>query len=317
MRGGATGSTPDSGSGDPGSNPGPAAMKKVEKEILKVAFPQRPKEKYFPKYDFGLLIVIGGSDFYSGSPALSAMAAFRSGVGMVRIYAPKRAADIIASFSPNLAAYPLEGRWLLKKHLPVLLEAIESAKQVAYGNVACVVGGGLGRTIETQQTIFEFLKEIKIPVVIDADAIYAISKDPSALADKKSLVTPHSFEFFVLTGKKIPLELPLTEKAKIVKEEAQRLKTVILLKGAPDIISDGKEVYLNYTGSPYMAVGGTGDTLAGICGALMAKKLDPLVAAQAGAFLNGRAGEIAAQKLKDGLTALDVVEAIPEVLKEI
>jgi hydroxyethylthiazole kinase-like uncharacterized protein yjeF len=291
-------------------------MEKITKEILKEAFPERPKGKYFKKYDFGLLIVIGGSDFYSGSPALAAMAAFRSGVGMVRIIAPKRAADIIASFSPNLAAYPLEGKWLTKKHLPTLFEMTESARQVAEENVAVVIGGGMGRTRETQETIIEYLSKIDVPVVIDADAIYAVAKKPEIIPGKKFLFTPHAYEFFVLTGRKV-YQLPLEEQIKIAQEEAERLKTVILLKGKPDIITNGKDVALCEAGTPYMAVGGTGDTLAGICGALMARKIYPFLAAKAGAFVNGRAGEIAAQKFKDGLTATDVIEAIPEVLKEI
>ena len=291
-------------------------MEKITKEILKEAFPERPKEKYFKKYNFGLLIVIGGSDFYSGSPALAAMAAFRSGVGMVRIIAPKRAADIIASFSPNLAAYPLEGKWLTKKHLPILFEMTESAKLVAEGKVAVVIGGGMGRTKETQEAIIEYLSKIDVPVVIDADAIYAVAKKPEIIPGKKFLFTPHAYEFFVLTGRKV-YQLPLEEQIKIAREEAERLKTVILLKGKPDIVTNGKEVALCEAGSPYMAVGGTGDTLAGICGALMARKIDPFLAAKAGIYLNGRAGEIAAQKFKDGLTATDVIEAIPEVLKEI
>jgi NAD(P)H-hydrate epimerase len=291
-------------------------MEKISKEILKEVFPERPKGKYFKKYDFGLLIVIGGSDFYSGSPALAAMAAFRSGVGMVRIIAPKRAADIIASFSPNLAAYPLEGKWLTKKHLLTLFEMTESARQVAEENVAVVIGGGMGRTRETQETIVEYLSKIDVPVVIDADAIYAVAKKPEIIPGKKFLFTPHAYEFFVLTGRKV-YQLPLEEQIKIAQEEAERLKTVILLKGQPDVITNGKEVALCEAGTPYMAVGGTGDTLAGICGALMARKIDPFLAAKAGTFVNGRAGEIASQKFKDGLTATDVIEAIPEVLKEI
>jgi NAD(P)H-hydrate epimerase len=291
-------------------------MEKITKEILKEAFPERPKEKYFKKYDFGLLIVIGGSDFYSGSPALAAMAAFRSGVGMVRIIAPRRAADIIASFSPNLAAYPLEGKWLTKKHLPTLFEMTESAKLVAEGNVAVVIGGGMGRTRETQEAIVEYLSKIDVPVVIDADAIYAVAKRPEIIPGKKFLFTPHAYEFFVLTGRKV-YQLPLEEQTKIAQEEAARLKTVILLKGKPDIVTNGKEVALCEAGSPYMAVGGTGDTLAGICGALIARKIDPFLAAKAGAFVNGKAGEIATQKFRDGLTATDIIEAIPEVLKEI
>lgn len=288
-------------------------MKKVTKDILKNIFPERPKDKYFKKYDFGLLLVIGGSDFYSGSPALNAMAAFRTGVGMVRIVAPKRAADIIASFSPNLATYPLEGNWLERKHLATLISMTESAKAVAENNVAVVIGGGMGRSEETQEAILEYLQQVDCPVVIDADAIHAVGKKPEIVSGKPFLFTPHGYEFFVLTKRKT-YQLPTEEQIKIVREEAERLKTVILLKGKPDIISNGKEVALCPTGSPYMAVGGTGDTLAGICGALMARKIDPFLAAQAAAYINGKAGEIATEKLKEGLTATDVIEAIPQVL---
>lgn len=292
-------------------------MIKVEKNFVKKVFPKLPKEKYFVKYDFGLLIVIGGSDFYSGSPALNAMAAFRTGVGMVRIIAPKRAADIIASFSPNLAAYPLPGEILKKEHLTTLLTLCKGAKEVAYGNVACVIGGGLGRSQETQFAVLEFVRQIDIPLVIDADAIYAIAKESSVIEGKSVLFTPHGYEFFVLTGQKIKDNLPLKEKVEIVKREAKRLKATILYKTKPDIITDGERVFLNKKGSPYMAVGGTGDVLAGICGALMARKIEPLLAGAIGAYLNGRAGEIAGEKYNRGLTATDVIEAIPEVLKEI
>mgnify|MGYP001773057122 CR=1 FL=1 len=291
-------------------------MIEITKEVLKEVFPERPKDQYFKKYDFGLLLVIGGSDFYSGSPALVAMAAFRAGVGMVRIFAPKRAADIIASFSPNLAAFPLDGKWLSKEHLPILIEQTKAAKEVAEGKVAVVIGGGMGRTKETQEVILEYLQQIDVPVIVDADAIYALAKKPEVISGKVCLITPHAFEFFVLTQRKI-YQLPLEEQVKIVKEEAERLKTVILLKGKPDVISDGKEVALCYAGSPYMAVGGTGDTLAGIAGAIMTRIKDPFLVAQAAAFLNGKAGEIAAEKLKHSLLATDVIETIPEVLKEI
>lgn len=291
-------------------------MEEITKEVLKEVFPPRPKDQYFKKYDFGLLLVIGGSDFYSGSPALNALSAFKAGVGMVRILAPKRAADIIASFSPNLASYPLEGQILTKKHLPILIEMTTSAKLVAGGKVAVVLGGGMGRSKETQDLVLAYLEKIDVPTVIDADAIYAVSQKPELISKMPTLITPHLYEFFVLTGRKID-DLELKEKAEAVQAEAERLKTTILLKGQPDIISDGKEVALCYAGTSYMAVGGTGDVLAGICGALMAKGVSPFLAGKAGAFLNGRAGEIAAERLKDSLTATDVIEAIPEVLKEI
>jgi len=286
-------------------------MIEVTKNILKNIYKERPAD--VRKYDFGLLLVIGGSEFYSGSPALSALAAFRSGVDMVRIIAPKRAADIIASFKPDLAAYPLEGKWLERKHLATLIGMTESAKAVARGNTAVVIGGGMGRSEETQEAILEYLSQVSVPVVIDADAIHALGKKPEIISGKNFLVTPHTYEFFVLTGKEI-YQLPEEEKIKMVEAEAARLGTTILLKGKTDIISDGKEVAFNKTGSPYLTKGGTGDTLAGICGALMARGIDPFTTAQAAAYINGKAGEIVAQRVKEGLLATELIEAIPEVL---
>ena len=286
-------------------------MKKVTKEILKKIYKIRPPDS--KKYDFGLLIVIGGSEFYSGSPALSAMAAFKSGVDMVRIIAPKRAADIIASFSPDLAAYPLEGSWLEKKHLPTLISMTESAKIVSYGKTAVVIGGGMGRTEETQEAILEYLSKVVSPVVIDADAIHALAKTPEIISGKNFLITPHTYEFFILTKKEI-YQLPEEEKMEQVQKEAKRLGTTILLKGKTDIISNGREVILNETGSPWMTKGGCGDTLAGICGALLARGIDPFTAAQAAAFINGKAGEIVTKKMGEGLLATELIKAIPEVL---
>ncbi len=286
-------------------------MIKVTKNILKNIYKKRPQEVH--KYDYGFLTVIGGSEFYSGSPALAAMAAFKSGVDMVQILAPKRAADIIASFSPNLASYPLKGCWLDREDLATILSMTKSAKAVAKGKTAVVIGGGMGRSEETQETILEYLSQISVPVVIDADAIHAVAKKPEIISGKDFLITPHNYEFFILTGKEVT-EKTQEEKIKLVQEEAKRLQTTILLKGKVDIISDGKEVALNEVGSPFLSVGGTGDTLAGICGGLIAQGVKPFEAAQAAAYINGKAGEIAALKLKEGLTATDLIEAIPEVL---
>jgi hydroxyethylthiazole kinase-like uncharacterized protein yjeF len=288
-------------------------MIEVSNKILKDIYKERPKGVYFPKYSFGFLLVIGGGEFYTGSPALSAMAALNSGVDLVEIVAPKRAADIIASFSPDLCAYPLEGVRLEKKHLATLITFTQAAKERSKGNVAVVIGGGLGRSRETEETVLEYLSQVDVPVVIDADAIHALEGKAEIIKGKPFLVTPHSFEFFTLTGKAI-YKLSHEEKQKVVKEEAARLQTTILLKDKPDIISDGKEIALNKAGSPYMSVGGTGDTLSGVCGAFLSRNIPPFVAAQAGVFITGKAGEVAAEKLKESLTATEVIKAIPEVL---
>jgi NAD(P)H-hydrate epimerase len=287
-------------------------MIEVTKEILKKVYPRRPPVAR--KYDYGLLTIIGGSEFYSGSPALSALAAFRAGVDMIHIIAPKRAADIIASFTPDLAAYPLRGDWLTKEHVATLLSMVESAKEVSHEKTAVVIGGGLGRSEETQEAILDFLSQVQAPVVIDADAIHAVGKRPGLVSEKNLIATPHVYEFFVLTGREVA-NLSESEKIKAVQEEAKKLGITILLKGGVDIISDGKEVALSRTGSSYMTVGGTGDTLAGIAGALLARGTNPFDAVCAAAYINGLAGEIAAKKFGESLMATDLIAAIPEVLK--
>ena len=288
-------------------------MIQVTKEILSEIYKERKKSTYYRKYDFGFLLVIGGSEFYSGSPALSAMAAFNSGVDMVNVIAPKRAADIIASFSPNLVSYALNGKWLEKSHLATLLSATESAKAVSRGNTAVVIGGGIGRSKETQEVILKYLEKVSVPVVVDADAIHALGNNPEVIKGKPFLITPHSHEFFVLTKKEV-FSLSPAEKVEMVKAEANRLQTTILLKAKPDIISNGGDVALNEAGSPYMSVGGTGDVLAGICGALLARGIDAFEAAQAASYISGKAGELAAQEQKEGLLATEVIKAIPKVL---
>jgi NAD(P)H-hydrate epimerase len=289
-------------------------MEEINEDILKKVYKPRPNEPR--KHNFGLLTVIGGSEFYSGSPALSSMAAFKSGVDMVRIIAPKRAADIAASFSPTLAAYPLEGGWLLKKHITTLVSMTEAAKVVSKGKSAVIIGGGMGRIKETQEAIVEYLSQTSTSVVVDGDAIYAIANSPEIILNKPFLITPSRYEFFLLTKKDL-YNLSEEEKIKIVQEEALRLGVTILLKGKIDIISNGKEVAVNRLYCPYLTKGGTGDTLAGICGALIARGIDPFLAAQAGAFINIRAGQLAAQNDGEGLLPTELISAISGVINSL
>ncbi len=275
-------------------------------------YKERPPESR--KYDFGMVIVIGGSDFYSGSPALSAMSAFRSGADMVRIIAPKRAADIVASFSPDMAAYPLDGNYLGKKHLSILLSMTEAAKTASRGNISVVLGGGIGRSEETQKVVLEYLSKVSVPVVIDADAINALGESKEVLQGKECMITPHYQEFFRLTGKDI-YDLSFEEKVEAVKTSAKELGATILLKGHRDIISDGNDVAINLVGSPYLTVGGCGDTLAGIAGAMVSRNIPMVQAASAAAYINGAAGALAAEKMGDSLVATDLINNIREAIK--
>lgn len=286
-------------------------MRTTTANDIKKIYPPRPVKSR--KYDYGLMLVIGGSEFYTGAPALASLAGFRAGLDMVRVIAPKRAADIIASFSPVLASYGLDDDHVEKEHVTLLVTRTIAAKEVARGNVSVLIGSGLGRDEQTQEAIKEYLSMIDVPAVIDADAIHAVAEKPEVIAGKPFVVTPHSHEFMRLTGKEIR-ELPQEEKIELVKLEAARLQTTILFKANIDIISDGKEVILNKTGTPYMTIGGTGDTLAGIVGALLARGISPLEAAAAGAYINGKAGEFASKKFKDSLIATDLLDEIPYVI---
>jgi ADP-dependent NAD(P)H-hydrate dehydratase / NAD(P)H-hydrate epimerase len=287
-------------------------MATVTKDILKTLYPARPVE--VKKYDYGLMLVIGGSEFYSGSPALTALAGFRAGVDMVRIIAPKRAADIIASFSPILAAYPLPNTHLLKTDLAALLSLTEAAKDVSHGKISVVIGGGMGRTQETQDTILEYLSQLNVPTVIDVDAIHAAAKNPEVLKGKQFLLTPNTFELTLLGGRDIR-QLSQEERIQEVQTMASSLGTTLLVKAKNDIISDGTILLLNEIGSPYMSVGGAGDTLAGIAGALLARGASLLDAAAGAAYINGKAGELAAKRMGESLVATDIIDAIPEVIR--
>lgn len=275
---------------------------KVGKWILRKIFIKRPKTS--KKGDFGKLLVVGGSKLYHGSIAFNALAAYRSGVDLVTVLAPERAANIIASYSPDLITFPLIGDYITKSHVDTILSFAKRSD-------ALVIGGGMGRERETLDAINEILKHISIPCVIDADAIYAVAENKEILKNN-FILTPHRFEFKVLSD----ISVDNMEKAKeIVRDVAKRLRCIILLKGYIDIISDGYRIAINRTGNPYMTKGGTGDTLAGICGSLLAQKKDPFIAACAAAYINGKAGDIVAKRKREGLLASDIIEVIPEVLR--
>jgi len=278
-------------------------MKTVDKKLIKKIF--KPREKWSHKGDFGSLLVIGGSKRYSGSPTFNALAAYRTGVDLVTIAAPRRAADIIASFSPDLITYPLDGDHLNESHLDDVFILAENSDAV-------VIGGGLERNEETLTAVKKILGGLTSPCVIDADAIHAVATDKKLLREN-FILTPHSHEFYALTG--MEPEPNVKKRFALVKKESSKMGCVIILKGHIDVISDGKKAAINKTGSPYMTVGGTGDTLTGICGALLARGVDPFEAACAACYINGSAGALAAKKLGEGLMASDLINEIPNVIK--
>ena len=253
------------------------------------------------KGDAGRVLVIGGGA-YSGAPALAALAALRAGADIVTVAAPKSVSDIIASFSPNLIVRSLSGNRLLLEDVPLILELIKKHDVV-------VIGMGLG----TEGATLEALKQIVprcLKAVVDADALIP---EVVHAGHKDIIVTPHAGEIKRLSGTDVPGDEE--KKLAFVRDFAMDNKLTVLLKGKMDIISDGIEFRANRTGNAGMTVGGTGDVLAGLTGALFAKH-EAFSAACAAAFINGAAGDLAFEEFGYGLLATDVIDHIPEAMKQ-
>ncbi len=264
-----------------------------------------PKAERHKGQNGSLLIVSGGP--FTGAPALVAMGALGVGADLVHVATPALAAQIVAGYSPNFIVHPLVGHRLLNEDVELILELAGKANALA-------IGPGLGDAPGTLASVRTLVKAVDLPIVFDADAIRALGQEPTALARKRAVATPHSREFTLLTGKTLPDSLE--EKAKMVQDAAKTLGITILLKGHVDIVSDGTRTKLNYTGNPGMTVGGTGDVLCGAVGGLLSKGAAPFDAARIAAFSNGYAGDIAFRAKSYGLTATDVADNLGRVLAE-
>lgn len=275
-------------------------------DVSLVAKP-RPPETH--KGDFGKLLVVGGSEVFSGAPALVAMAALRTGVDLTYIAAPEKTAHIISSMSPALITVKLEGKHLNSRNTPVIKQYLEAS-------TAVVMGPGLGLHNETKEAVKEIMKlieESKTPLLLDADGIKAFAEFKREVYFPLVL-TPHAGEYEILTGKKLPKNLE--ERAEEVQKTARKLGATILLKGHVDVISDGKRVKFNFTGNPGMTVGGTGDVLSGIVGAFLAQGADPFESAVAGAFINGAAGDFVRSEKGYHMIPTDILNWIPRIMDD-
>jgi len=278
----------------------------ITKKEVKRLLPPRPKWSH--KGQFGRLLVVGGSYRYSGSPALAALAAIRTGTDLTLVAAPRRAADIIAGFQPDLITEPLHCQHLCPSDFRHIMRLMEWAD-------AAVIGGGLDRQEKTYRTIKMILKKLEKPCVLDAEALRAVADhaDTPGLLKTAFVLTPHENEFEALGGG-IPSHT-VSKRCGQVMRLSRRLKATILLKGSVDVVSDGRQAALNRTGNPCMTKGGTGDTLAGMCGALLARGAKPFEAACAAAWVNGAAGDMAAKAKGMGFFASEMLDFIPRVLK--
>ncbi|HET6404172.1 MAG TPA: NAD(P)H-hydrate dehydratase, partial [Candidatus Thermoplasmatota archaeon] len=271
-------------------------------------YPAGRREQH--KGEGGIVLVIGGGP-YTGAPAVAGLAALRAGADLAIVLTPERAWQTVAAYSPNLVVRPLAGADLNlddPANRVTLNSWMKKARSV-------VLGPGLGLMAQSQKSVHHVLQRAAqegVPVVVDADALTALAERKDLLS-RNVVLTPHAREFKTLTGRDLPPEA--AERGAIAQEEARKSAAgAWLVKGPVDAITDGERLKLNATGHPAMSVGGTGDALAGVVAALLAKGLSPFDAARVGARLTGEAGERAAAEKSWGLLATDVVEALPHVL---
>lgn len=269
-----------------------------------------PRENWVHKGHYGSVLVVCGSKLYSGAAALAAIAALRAGADMVTVTAPTRAADIAAHTLPDLITYPLRGDRLASRHINDILD-IAHVRKVN----SVVIGCGLDRHQATILAIQKLISKIVVPMVLDADALRAIAKKPEIVSGKQVILTPHAAELAILLNQSAIAE-DFESRLASAKLAAHKYRCVVLLKGFVDIITDGKMTITSNSGTPLMTKGGFGDTLAGICAALLARNVGVFEAAHAAAYINGKAGELTASVFGESIAASDIFTFIPKAIRD-
>jgi NAD(P)H-hydrate epimerase len=294
-----------------------------------------PRDPDAHKGDFGTVLVIGGSRGMSGAAGLAGMAALRGGAGLVRVAVPDACLDAVAAYEPCYTTIPLpcdEAGRITAAALPCILDQVQKANAVA-------LGPGLGRSPELDKLVGTLYRELELPMVVDADALNALSTQPEVFLTPPAgprILTPHPGEFARLIRKKLEdekmgtgseqTELGRTEKAgreapvpifsprqQAAVALAAKSGAVILLKGHRTLITDGWRRALNATGNPGMATGGSGDVLTGLITALLCQHLSPFDAARLATHLHGLAGDLAAMELGEvSLIARDLINFLPK-----
>jgi len=260
-----------------------------------LAAPARVQEKH--KGDYGRVLVVGASREYIGAPVLTAYSALKSGADLSIIAAPSYALELMEK-NPNLIYTKLDSKYYLDK------SDVEKILELNFDSI--VVGNGLGTEKQSADALKKLLKGTDKPIVFDADALKLLTPGVLKRYSRGNVIlTPHRAEYETLFGVK-PKDYDT------LKDKAHETNTVILLKAPVDVISDGSQLKLNKTGNVGMTVGGTGDVLAGIIGALACNRNTTLFyAAAAGSFISGLAGDLCWEENKYYYTATDVMEKIP------
>lgn len=265
------------------------------------------------KYENGYVFGIVGSRSFPGAAVLSATAAAKVGAGGIRCLVPQSVWPIVAAHVVEVMLQSV----IETEDGGIALEALSGISSFTERCKAGWVGCGVGRHPETISFIREALKQIKVPMVLDADALMAV--DPIFIqthARKKWILTPHEGEFERLIGR---TRLTLENRADVLRDHAMAWNCVILLKGFPSLIADSQgEIYENPTGSTAATTAGCGDVLTGVCAGLLGQGLSPFQAAVVGMYLSGMASDAYHQAFGGHtLMASDLLTQIPFVLGKV
>jgi len=245
----------------------------------------------------------------AGAAALAGMAALRAGAGLVTIGCPRSVYPIVASRVTCVTTHPSPETDAGTFSTAGLAEVVAFAE----GFDVVALGPGLGRLADTTDFVCALTASLKKPMVIDADALNALAEDPLFLkqASAPRVLTPHPGEMGRLAG----LTIKEVQKARrqVSAWFARHYRVLLVLKGNGTIVCDGGRMYLNTTGNPGMATGGSGDVLTGVIAGLMAQRLDPFDASVLGVYVHGLAGDLAARKFGQvSMVATDLLECLPQ-----
>ena len=256
---------------------------------------------------FGKILLLCGSVGFTGAAALAAKAALRTGAGLVYLGVPQSIYAIEAVKLDEAIVFPLpEEDGKLSEN--AVSEILERAAKMD----AVLIGPGLGLSNGVFSVVRAVLENYQGPVVLDADGINILSAHRDILRGRtaQTVVTPHDVEFSRIGG------VFGETRAESAATLARDLECTVLLKGHRTVIADGAVCYINHTGNPGMAVGGSGDVLSGIIVSLIGQGIAPLEAAACGAWLHGAAGDLCAKELGQyGLLPGDMVQMLPRLLK--
>jgi ADP-dependent NAD(P)H-hydrate dehydratase len=272
-----------------------------------------PRDPDSNKGSYGRVLVVAGSRGMSGAAVLCASAALRAGAGLVRLAVPAELLPVVAAANPCYTTAPLpqddDGRFDDR--------AVAGLLELARGNDVVAVGPGLGRSPAITNLVTALLGEGKRPLVLDADGLNSLQGRTERVSGRviPPVLTPHPGEFARLLGCDIPTVQADRE------GQAQRFAAqhglVLVLKGHASVVTDGQRLFVNSTGNPGMATGGSGDVLTGVIAALLGQGLEPFEAAQLGVHVHGMAGDRARDAHGEvGLIATDLLDYLPAAFRQ-